>query len=90
MKYRNLALAVSVLALTGVAFSSPAFAAGVVHSKKVTAIGNSVTIKISGSTQPVIEKTSSCSPGVSGYIYQSIVIFFSGGSITSTQSLYCP
>jgi hypothetical protein len=91
MQHRRLALTVSVLALTGLAFSSPAFAARqVAYSKQVTAIGNNVTIKISGGNPPVVQKSNSCSPGVTGYLYQSIVIIFGGGSITTTQSTYCP
>jgi hypothetical protein len=89
MRYRRFALAISVLALTSLA-ASPAFTAPVVYSKKVKAVGNSVSIKVSGNTQPVVQQTSNCSPGVSGYIYQSIVIFFAGGSISTTQSIYCP
>jgi hypothetical protein len=89
MKCRNLVLAVSVLALSSLSLSPSALAAGSI-TKKVKAVGNSVTIKISGGNPPVVQQTNSCSPGVTGYIYQSIVIFFSGGSITTTQSLYCP
>ena len=92
MQYKILILTVSVLALVSLGFAAPAEARKrtVVYSNTTAAVGNSVTIKISGGTPPVITSSNSCTPGVSGYLYQSIVIFFGGSTITSTQSYYCP
>jgi hypothetical protein len=94
MQHKTSALMVSVLALASLSFAMPAFAAGqsrpVVYSKKVTAVGNNVTIKVSGGNPPVVQQSSSCSPGISGYLYQSIVVIFGGSTISTTQSIYCP
>jgi hypothetical protein len=94
MQHKTFALMVSVLALASLSLAVPAFAAGksrtVVYSSKSTAVGNSVMIKVSGGNPPVVQSTSSCSPGISGYLYQSIVVIFGGTTISSTQSVYCP
>jgi hypothetical protein len=94
MQHKTFALIVSVLALASLGLATPALAAGksrtVAYSKKVTSVGNSTTIIVSGGNQPVVQQTSSCSPGISGYLYQSIVVIFGGSTISTTQSIYCP
>ena len=82
----------SILVLACLACSAPALAAGsartTIVSKKVTSIGNSVTIVSSGGTT-VVTHSNSCTPGVTGYLYQSIVVLFGGGSYSVTQSTTC-
>ena len=83
-------LTISVLALACLAFAMPAGARSrTVVSNSVTSVGNSVTIKSSGGVT-VAESSNSCSGGVSGYLFQSVVVFFSGGWFVSNQSTTCP
>lgn len=90
MQHKPLALTVSVLALASLAFAAPAFAARpIASSNKVTVVGNNVTIKSSGGVT-VVQSSNSCSPGISGYLYQSIVVLFGGTVVSTTQSTYCP
>lgn len=91
MQHRPIALAITVVALASLTCAAPAFAARpVASSNKVKVVGNSVTIKSTGGVT-VVQSSSSCSSGISGYLYQSIVVLFGGGNIvTSTQSTTCP
>jgi hypothetical protein len=91
MRHKPLALTVSILALASLTLATPAFAARpVAYSNKVKVVGNSVTIKTSGGVT-VVQSSNSCSQGISGYLYQSIVVIFGGGTVVSTtQSTYCP
>lgn len=90
MRHKPLALTVSVLALASLTLATPAFAARIAYSNNVKVVGNSVTIKSSGGVTTV-QSSNSCSPGISGYLYQSIVVLFGGGTVVSTtQSTYCP
>lgn len=91
MRHKPLALTVSILALASLTLATPAFAARpVAYSNKVKIVGNSVTIKTSGGVT-VVQSSNSCSQGISGYLYQSIVVIFGGGTVVSTtQSTYCP
>jgi hypothetical protein len=90
MRHKPLALTVSVLALASLTLATPAFAARpVAYSNKVKVVGNNVTIKTSGGVT-VVQSSNSCSQGISGYLYQSIVVIFGGGTVVSTQSAYCP
>jgi hypothetical protein len=91
MLNRSKVLAISALALACLAPAAPATARSriVIQSSSTTSVGNSVTIKSSGGIT-VVESSNSCSAGVSGYLFQSIVVFFSGGWVTSTQSTTCP
>jgi len=84
-------LTISVLALACLALAMPAAARSrtTVVTSSATSVGNSVTIKSSGGVT-VVESSNSCSVGVSGYLFQSVVVFFSGGWFTSTQSTTCP
>jgi hypothetical protein len=90
MRHKPLALAVSVAALASLTLATPTFARPIAYSNNVKVIGNNVTIKSSGGTT-VVQSSNSCSQGISGYLYQSIVVLFGGGTIVSTtQSTYCP
>lgn len=90
MRHKPLALSVSVLALASLTLATPAFAARVTYNSNVKVVGNSVTIKSSGGVTTV-QYSNSCSSGISGYLYQSIVVLFGGGTVVSTtQSTYCP
>jgi len=91
MRYKPLALTVSVLALASLTFATPAFSARpVAYSNNVKVVGNSVTIKSSGGVT-VVQSSNSCSQGISGYLYQSIVVLFGGVTIANvTQSTSCP
>lgn len=91
MRYKPLTVLVSVLAFASLTLVAPASAARpVASSTKVKVVGNSVTIKTSGGVT-VVQSSNSCSQGISGYLYQSIVVLFGGGTVVSTtQSTYCP
>ncbi len=89
MRHKPLALTVSVLALASLTLATPAFAARITYSSNVKVVGNNVTIKSSGGVTTV-QSSNSCSPGISGYLYQSIVVIFGGTVVSTTQSTYCP
>lgn len=82
------ALMASALVLTMCAFSSPVLAAGPTISK-VRVVGNNVVIKSSGGTTTV-DASNSCSPGISGYLFQSVMVLFGGGAYNFTQTNTCP
>ena len=98
MQLNRILLATSALAFGALAIAQPADAA---RSKKIvvstssssssssTSVGNSVSITIKNGTT-VVKKTESCSPGVTGYIVQSITVLFGGGYSSSTQKISCP
>jgi len=68
----------------------PATAAGrpvIVSSTKV--VGNNVVIKSSGGTTTV-DASNSCSAGITGYLFQSVLVLFGGGVYAVTQSTTCP
>ncbi len=85
--------AVSLLVMVCLACSVPAHAAGgtrtTVVGNKVTAVGNSVTIVSSGGAT-VVKQSNSCTAGVTGFLYQSIVVLFGGAAYSVTQSSSCP
>ncbi len=83
---RSLLVAGLALALVGVA--SEAIAAPIIVSK-VTVIGNNVTVKRSGGTTTV-STSQSCSPGVTGSFFQSVMILFGGSSVNVAQATTCP
>jgi hypothetical protein len=51
--------------------------------------GNNVTYTNVGGVTTV-QASNSCSTGVSGYLYQSVLILFGGSSYAVTQSTTCP
>lgn len=61
----------------------------VIKNSTVKVVGNDVTIKSSGGTTTVT-KSSSCSPGITGYLYQSVTVLFGGVIYSTTQSQTCP
>jgi hypothetical protein len=84
--------AVSLLVIACLACSVPAHAAGgtrtTVVNNKVTAVGNSVTIVSSRGTT-IVKQSNSCTAGVTGFLYQSIVVLFGGATYSVTQSSSC-
>jgi len=68
-------------------FGTSAHAAG--YISKSTVVGNNVTITSSGGTTTV-NASNSCSTGVTGYLYQSVLVLFGGATYAATQSNTCP
>lgn len=52
-------------------------------------VTSNVTIFSSGGATTV-QQSNSCSPGVSGYLYQSVLVLFGGATYSVTQSTTCP
>ena len=91
MRYKPLTVLVSGLAFASLTLVGPASAARpIASSTTVKVVGNSVTIKTSGGVT-VVHSSNSCSQGISGYLYQSLVVIFGGATIVNTsQSTSCP
>jgi hypothetical protein len=77
----------SVFALASLALVSPSLAAPTYVSTSTT-IGNNTTIVRSGGTTTV-SSSQSCSPGVTGSFYQSVMILFGGSVVNVTQAATC-
>jgi hypothetical protein len=88
MRRTKLALTAFALMLACVLTSSSGMAAGTIVSK-TKVIGNNVNITSTGGVTTV-QANNSCSTGISGYLYQSVLVFFGGGVYSVTQSTTCP
>ena len=81
-------LITSALAFALLGVASEAMAAPIIVSK-VTVIGNNATINRTGGTTTV-GTSQSCSPGVTGSFFQSVMILFGGSSVNVVQATTCP
>ena len=87
MQRTRLAFTAFALMFACVTTSSAAAAATIVSKTKV--VGNNVIIKSTGGVTTV-QSSNSCSPGISGYLFQSVFVLFGGGAYSVTQSTTCP
>ena len=79
-----LALALCVSSTAALAAARP-----VIYSNTTKVVGNDVKIKsTNGST--TVDASNSCSPGVTGFLYQSIMVMFGGSTYGTVQSTTCP
>jgi hypothetical protein len=90
MTRANRILVASAFAMTTLLPAQALAARTVIVSKNTTVIGNNVVIKSSGGTTTVTA-SNSCSTGISGYLYQSVLVLFGGGVVyNATQTNTCP
>ena len=86
MRRTKLTITIFALLFSSVTASFPAAARPTAYASNVKVVGNNV-VYTTGSA-PVI--SNSCSPGISGYLFQSVLIIFGATSFSVTQSTTCP